>query len=81
MMTMTKMITIKMLMVTLVLTMKRRKISATLRLSSPCAVISGDDALQMNKKELWLRVLPSTYLLLSFLAAHSDLRLLKALLL
>ena len=40
MMTMTKMITIKMLMVTLVLTMKRRKISATLRLSSP--VLCGD---------------------------------------
>ena len=46
-----------------------------------CAVISGDDALQMNKKELWLRVLPSTYLLLVFLAADSDLRLLKAFLL
>ena len=79
MMTMTKMITIMMLMVTLVLTMKRRKISATLRLSSP--VISGDDALQMNKKELWLRVLPSQYLLHVFSAPDSDLRLLKALLL
>ena len=38
--TMTKMITIKMLMVTLMLMMKRRKISATLRLSSP--VLCGD---------------------------------------
>ena len=40
MMTMTKMITIMMLMVLLMLTMKRRKISATLRLSSP--VLCGD---------------------------------------
>ena len=39
-MTMMKMITTMMLMVTLMLTMKRRKILATLRLSSP--VLCGD---------------------------------------